>query len=155
MATPFIDFRPAEVRKNKETYILYYVLDPTTDRLKRMRVRCNRVKSPGERKRYTALLCAEINRKLYNGWNPLIGEEAATKRVSIVEAATDPRGAGDTPHNAREVPAAKGRRRKMLHVSSLYAELCPIVFNHQIFLIFAPQNNRQCTTADHTVLCSP
>ena len=89
MATPFIDFRPAEVRKNKETYILYYVLDPTTDRLKRMRVRCNRVKSPGERKRYTALLCAEINRKLYNGWNPLIGEEAATKRVSIVEAATD------------------------------------------------------------------
>ena len=28
MATPFIDFRPAEVRKNKETYILYYVLDP-------------------------------------------------------------------------------------------------------------------------------
>ena len=24
-----------------------------------------------------------------NGWNPLIGEEAATKRVSIVEAATD------------------------------------------------------------------
>ena len=89
MATPFIDFRPAEVRKNKETYILYYVLDPTTDKLKRMRVRCNRVKSPGERKRYTALLCAEINRKLYNGWNPLIGEEAATKRVSIVEAATD------------------------------------------------------------------
>ena len=155
MATPFIDFRPAEVRKNKETYILYYVLDPTSDKLKRMRVRCNRVKSPGERKRYTALLCAEINRKLYNGWNPLIGEEATTKRVSIVEAATDPRGAGDTPHNAREVHAAKGRHQKMLHVSSLNAELCPIVFNHQIFLIFAPQNNRQCTTADHFILCSP
>ena len=89
MATPFIDFRPAEVRKNKETYILYYVLDPTSDKLKRMRVRCNRVKSPGEKKRYATLLCAEINRKLYNGWNPLIGEEAATKRVSIMEAATD------------------------------------------------------------------
>ena len=51
------------------------------------------------------------------------------------------RGAGETIHNAREVPAAKGRRRKMLHVSSLYAELCPIVFNHQIFLIFAPSEN--------------
>ncbi len=37
MATPFIDFRPAEVRKNKETYILYYVLDPASDKLKRMR----------------------------------------------------------------------------------------------------------------------
>lgn len=90
MATPFIDFRPAEVRKNKETYILYYVLDPASDKLKRMRIRCNRVKCPGERKRYTTLLCAEINRKLYNGWNPLIGEDSAsTKRVSIVEAATD------------------------------------------------------------------
>ena len=37
MATPFIDFRPAEVRKNKETYILYYMLDPASDKLKRMR----------------------------------------------------------------------------------------------------------------------
>ncbi|MCR4856913.1 MAG: hypothetical protein K5890_01770 [Bacteroidales bacterium] len=86
MATPFIDFRPAEVRKNKETYILYYVLDPTSDKLKRMRVRCNRVKSPGERKRYTALLCAEINRKLYSGWNPLTGEESTPmKRASIAQ----------------------------------------------------------------------
>ena len=86
MATPFIDFRPAEVRKNKEIYILYYVLDPTTDKLKRMRVRCNRVKSPGERKRYTALLCAEINRKLYSGWNPLTGDESTpTKRASMAQ----------------------------------------------------------------------
>ena len=89
MAIAFIDFRPAQVMGDKELYVCYYVLDPASDKLKRMRIRCNRVKSPGERKRYTALLCAEINRKLYNGWNPLIGEEAATKRVSIVEAATD------------------------------------------------------------------
>ena len=90
MATPFIDFRPAEVRKNKETYFLYYVLDPASDKLKRMRVRCNRVKSPGERKRYTALLCAEINRKIYSGWNPLTGEDSsAKKRLPIVEAATN------------------------------------------------------------------
>ncbi len=90
MAIPFIDFRPAEVRKNKETYILYYVLDPASDKLKRMRIRCNRVKCPRERKRYTTLLCAEINRKLYSGWNPLTGEESsAKKRLSIVEAAAD------------------------------------------------------------------
>ena len=37
MAIAFIDFRPAEVRKNKETYILYYVLDPARGKLKRMR----------------------------------------------------------------------------------------------------------------------
>ena len=86
MATPFIDFRPAEVRKNKETYILYYVLDPASDKLKRMRIRCNRVKCPRERLKYANLICAEINRKLYNGWNPLTGEESTpTKRASIVQ----------------------------------------------------------------------
>ncbi|MBO7585932.1 MAG: tyrosine-type recombinase/integrase [Bacteroidales bacterium] len=90
MATPFIDFRPAEVRKNKETYILYYVLDPTSDKLKRMRVRCNRIKNRREQLRYATLLCAEINRKLYSGWNPLTGEDSsAKKRLSIVEAATN------------------------------------------------------------------
>ena len=90
MATPFIDFRPAEVRKNKETYILYYVLDPTSDKLKRMRVRCNRIKNRREQLRYATLLCAEINKKLYSGWNPLTGEDSSAKKcLSIVEAATN------------------------------------------------------------------
>ena len=90
MATPFIDFRPAQVMGDKEVYVCYYVLDPTSDKLKRMRIRCNRIKSPRERVKYATLLCAEINRKLYNGWNPLIGEAStSTKRVSVVEAATD------------------------------------------------------------------
>ena len=90
MAIPFIDFRPAQVMRNKEVYVCYYVLDPTNDKLKRMRVRCNRIRNRREQLKYTALLCAEINRKLYNGWNPLIGEtSASTKRVSIVEAATN------------------------------------------------------------------
>ena len=90
MAIAFIDFRPAQVMGDKELYVCYYVLDPTSDKLKRMRVRCNRVKCPRERKRYTTLLCAEINRKLYSGWNPLTGEDSsAKKRLSIVEAATN------------------------------------------------------------------
>lgn len=90
MATPFVDFRPAQVMQNKEVYICYYVLDPTCEKLKRMRMRCNRIKNPRERKKYAALLCAEINRKLYNGWNPLVGEGSTlAKRVSIVEAATN------------------------------------------------------------------
>ena len=90
MATPFIDFRPAQVMGDKEVYVCYYVIDPTNDKLKRMRIRCNRIKNPRERAKYATLLCAEINRKLYNGWNPLIGEDSSSmKRVSIVEAATD------------------------------------------------------------------
>lgn len=90
MTTPFIDFRPAQVMGNKEVYVCYYVVDPTKDKLKRMRVRCNRIRNTRERSKYATLLCAEINRKLYNGWNPLMGEDpAAAKRVSIVEGATN------------------------------------------------------------------
>ena len=90
MAIPFIDFRPAQVMRNKEVYVCYYVLDPTNDKLKRMRLRCNRIKSRREQIKYASLVCAEINRKLYDGWNPLTGENpAAKKRITVVEAATD------------------------------------------------------------------
>jgi integrase len=90
MATPFVDFRPAQIMGDKEVYVCYYVLDPTNDKLKRMRIRCNRIKNPRERTKYATLLCGEINRKLYNGWNPLMGEDSISKkRVSIVEAATN------------------------------------------------------------------
>ena len=70
MATPFIDFRPTQVMRNKEVYVCYYVLDPTNDKLKRMRVRCNRIRNRREQLKYTALLYVEINKKLYNGWYP-------------------------------------------------------------------------------------
>ena len=49
MAAPFIDFRPAQIMGDKEVYVCYYVLDPTNDKLKRMRIRCNRIKNPRER----------------------------------------------------------------------------------------------------------
>ena len=90
MATPFIDYRPAQVMRNKEVYVCYYVLDPTSNRLKRMRIRCNRIKDRRARSRYAALLCTEVNRKLCNGWNPLTGEDPGTRRnVTIVEAAAE------------------------------------------------------------------
>ncbi len=90
MATPFIDFRPAQVMGDKEVYVCYYVLDPTNEKLKRMRIRCNRIKNRREQRKYASLICAETNRKLYNGWNPLFGgDSAAKKRVSIVEAAAN------------------------------------------------------------------
>lgn len=87
MATPFIDFRPAQVMGDKEVYVCYYVLDPTNEKLKRMRIRCNRIKNRREQRKYASLICAETNRKLYNGWNPLLGgDSAAKKRVSLVNA---------------------------------------------------------------------
>ena len=80
MKNLIIEFRPAKVVSRKETYVSYYVVDPTTDSLKRLRVRCNHVKGRRERLKYATALCTEINRKLFNGWNPLTGTEPSEKR---------------------------------------------------------------------------
>lgn len=88
MNTPFLDFKPAEVKRNKEVYVAFYVLDPTNEKLKRIRIRCNRIKNRKEQERYASRICLEINRKLYEGWNPLTGENpAAKKKVSLTESA--------------------------------------------------------------------
>ena len=88
MATPFVDFIPAQVAGKKEVYVSFYVLDPTSGKLKRMRTRCNRIKNLRDRKRHAQRLCAETNRKLYAGWNPLTGEGEAERRpVTVAQAA--------------------------------------------------------------------
>ena len=88
MNTPFLDFKPAEVKRNKEVYVSFHVLDPTNEKLKRIRIRCNRIKNRKKQERYASRICLEINRKLYEGWNPLTGENpAAKKKVSLTESA--------------------------------------------------------------------
>jgi integrase len=72
----FIDFRPAEYHHGKCSYVAYYVQNPKTNRLVRRRIKLNRIKGARDRARFAARLCAEINRKLYEGWNPFMEEEA-------------------------------------------------------------------------------
>lgn len=87
MQNLLLEFRPAKVVSRKETYVSYYVVDPTTDNLKRLRVRCNHVKGRRERLKYATALCSEINRKLFSGWNPLTGTEPSEKRCRKLLAA--------------------------------------------------------------------
>ncbi|MCQ2276710.1 MAG: hypothetical protein MJZ87_07200 [Bacteroidales bacterium] len=87
MQNLLLEFRPAKVVSRKETYVSYYVVDPTTDTLKRLRVRCNHVKGRRERLKYATALCSEINRKLFSGWNPLTGTEPSEKRSRKLLAA--------------------------------------------------------------------
>ena len=56
ITTQFVDFRPAQVMGIREVYVCYYVLDPTTGRLKRMRVRCNRLKNRRDKVRQAQML---------------------------------------------------------------------------------------------------
>jgi len=73
---PIIDFIPAEYRTGKICYINYAVIKPGTNKLHRKKIRLNTILQPAERKKFARKLVAEINYKLYNGWNPFLELEA-------------------------------------------------------------------------------
>lgn len=83
----FIDYIPAQLHEGKVWYIDYYVKDPAKpDEFKRRQIKCNRIKSITERRRFGRRLVDEINNKLRNGWNPLLEQEAPKSFHRLSEA---------------------------------------------------------------------
>lgn len=83
-----LKFLPAQYYKGKECYVAYYVENPFTHTLVRKKVKLNRIRSASERRRYASTIIDEINRRLYDGWNPFL-EQAAPNAVSFREAIAD------------------------------------------------------------------
>ena len=65
-------FYPAYLSTGKEWKIVYYVFNPYTNEMQRFRIKLNRIKSISERRTFARKIIAELNNKLYNGWNPCI-----------------------------------------------------------------------------------
>lgn len=74
---PLVDYVPAELRMNKDWMIVYYVLNPFTNKLVRKRIRVNPIKNANERKRYAKKLVSALNSKLERGWNPFFENESS------------------------------------------------------------------------------
>jgi integrase len=74
---PLVDYVPAELRTNKDWMIVYYVLNPFTNKLVRKRFRVKPMKSSTERKRYAKKMVVALNSKLERGWNPFYENESA------------------------------------------------------------------------------
>lgn len=85
----FIDFRPAEYHKAKCSYVAYYVRNPETDELVRKRIKLNRVQGARNRDRFATRLCAEINQKLYEGWNPFLDNDAFFRGTTLQKGIKD------------------------------------------------------------------
>jgi len=73
----FIDYKPAELRMQKEWMIVYYAKNPLTQNLERIRLRAPVLANLAERKRHANRIVAEINKKLAEGWSPFM--ESPTK----------------------------------------------------------------------------
>lgn len=74
-ANIFIDYKPAELRKNKDWIIVYYARVPAKDTFKRFRLRVPKLASKTERLRYAKKMVASINSKLERGWSPFYEEK--------------------------------------------------------------------------------
>jgi site-specific recombinase XerD len=84
-----IRYRPAELTKGKsDWYIHYSAPDPLRDKNKlyRKRIKLNHIKSKKERVKYAHFLCDQINRKLRNGWNPWLEEQAPKGNTTLAKA---------------------------------------------------------------------
>lgn len=82
--TAFIDYKPAELRVNKDWIIVYYVKNPITNNLDRQRVRVPLLKDRAERLRHAKKIVLGINDKLINGWSPFFEETGKNYKSFLV-----------------------------------------------------------------------
>ena len=83
---PGAHYRECTLCKGKDWFISFYVINPSTGKLKRIRMKLNRIKSISERRRMAKLMMSSINRRLSMGWNPLIEKVAPRGGAKLYEA---------------------------------------------------------------------
>lgn len=72
-------YYPPRLVEGKVWYIVYYVQDPYTGELTRVRIKCNRIASLTQRRQAARAMIRTLNEKLEAGWNPLVsGDDRKT-----------------------------------------------------------------------------
>jgi integrase len=82
----FIDYIPAELRENTEWRIVFYALNPATEKLEIKRIRVQKLKSIAERRKFAKKLVANINARLEKGWNPFYEIKGSKQFVQFNKA---------------------------------------------------------------------
>lgn len=78
----YVHYVPAKLHDTGDVwYISYYVINPATGKLKRMRLKLNHIKPVRERKKAAKAIMASLNEKLALGWNPM--HDAASHNMSV------------------------------------------------------------------------
>lgn len=82
----FVDYIPAELRENKEWRIIFYALNPASEKLEIKRIRVQKMKSITERRKFAKKLVANINNRLEKGWNPFYEIKGSKQFVKFNKA---------------------------------------------------------------------
>lgn len=81
----FVDYKPAELKINKDWIIVYYAKNPINGLLERQRLRAPSNQSKTERLKHGKRIVSEINMKLASGWSPYL-EESGKNYKSLATA---------------------------------------------------------------------
>ena len=73
---PHLDYLPPRLTEGKEWYISYSVKDPANGKMKRFRIKVNRIKSLKERRIAAKTIMARLTEQLSLGWNPILEKES-------------------------------------------------------------------------------
>jgi integrase/recombinase XerD len=74
----FIDYKPAELRMQKDWIIVYYAKNPLTQKMERQRLRVPVLANKRDRERHANRIVVEINKKLAEGWSPFLESTSRT-----------------------------------------------------------------------------
>ena len=84
---PGVDYRsPKLSRGNAGWFVFYYVKDPGTGRLRRIRIKLNHIKTTRERERVAREMISALGERLALGWNPLRDTVAPRSGVGAFDA---------------------------------------------------------------------
>jgi integrase len=83
-----ISYIPARVTEGKEWFVSYYAIYPPTGKLRRKKIKLNRIRSIRQRRYVARQLVIEINAKLANGWNPYVENEAPKSYHKLIDVLT-------------------------------------------------------------------
>ena len=83
---PCVNYVPCRLTEGKEWYITFYVQNPETGKLKRIRHKVNRIKSIPARRKVAKSMMAVLDQRLSLGWNPLLEAKAPRANTGLFAA---------------------------------------------------------------------
>lgn len=81
-----LHYRTCVLTEGPEWFISYYVTNPETGKLKRIRMKVNRISNLKERRKAARQIMTDIDKRLMLGWNPLLERKGINAPLSIADA---------------------------------------------------------------------
>ena len=85
---PLVHYRECKLSQGQEWFVYFYVQNPDTGKLKRVRIKVNRIHPVSARRKAAKEMMTVVNQRLAMGWNPLL-ETKAPKAFSTIAEAMD------------------------------------------------------------------